>query len=110
MARSLPLALAALVLLACGSAAEKAGSVEAAPPPAGADLVFQREGVPGPWWRSGATQEMFDAEHRLCLARSREARREAAARGDGQPADAAYRSFLECMERYSWNRGLPPRA
>jgi len=92
----------ALLWLGCG-AGDGSRAVEAGPPP-GTRLVFQRDGVPGPWWRDGATQEMFDAEHRICLARSREAR------AGADPADAAYRAFLECMQQRSWSRGLPPRS
>ena len=92
--------------LSCGSASDDAMPVDAGPPPP-ATLVFHRDGVPGPWWREAATQELFDAEHRVCLARSREAR---ASAGEDGRADAAYRSFLECMKQTGWTRGLPPSA
>jgi hypothetical protein len=70
-------------------------------PPSQIPQAFERVGVPGPWWRRGATREAFDVEHRVCLARSREARTAAAG---GDPADAAYRAFLECMAQHSWSR------
>jgi hypothetical protein len=98
-------AIAALLVPACGAPADPQAAVEAAPPP-GADLLFAREGVPGSWWRHGASQDMFDAELGVCLARSKRAR---AAPGSLDPADAAYRSFLECMDRHHWVRGLPPK-
>lgn len=97
--------LAALLWLGCG-AGDAPPPVESAPPE-DERLAFQREGIPGPWWRTGASQATFDVEHRACLARSREARRRAA---DGDPADAAYRAFIECMQRQDWRRGLPPRS
>jgi len=92
----------ACVALGCGTASETDAAVAAAPP-AGADVVFDREGVPGPWWRRGATMEMFEDSLGGCLARGREARS-----GAADPADAAYRGFLECMKQHSWVRGLPP--
>lgn len=101
---ALAAAIAALLPLACGAPPEERVAVDAAPPP-GVDLVFLREGVPGPWWRRGASQQMFDDELGLCLRRSNRARSES---GNGDPADSAYRSFLECMEQHSWVRGLPP--
>jgi hypothetical protein len=99
------LAGVALLGLGCGTG-DPSRPVQAGPPP-GERLIFQREGVPGPWWRDGATQEMFDAEHRVCLARSQEARTDASG---ANPADAAYRAFLECMRQRSWSRSLPPRS
>lgn len=101
--RSLARVAVALALLGCGDA-PRGERVEAGPPTS-RPAVYERDGVPGPWWREGATEEMFDAEHRLCLARSREARGEA---GADRAADAAYRAFLECMQQQSWQRGLPP--
>ena len=97
--------LAAVLPLACGAPAEGRVGVDAAPPP-GADLLFVRDGVPGPWWRRGATLDMFEDELELCLRRSNEARSQS---GNGDPADAAYRSFLECMQEHRWVRGLPPK-
>ena len=97
---------ACAVLSACGpDAGATQGDGVASPPPASgsAHLLFDREGVPGPWWRNGATLEMFEEELSGCLARGREARV-----GADDPADAAYRGFLSCMERHSWVRGLPP--
>ncbi len=97
-------AIVALLSLGCG-APDDGGATVGAAPPAGAHIIFQLEGVPGPWWRPGGQGDAFEAEHRACLARSREAR---ARPGQADPADAAYRGFLECMVERGWVRGLPP--
>jgi hypothetical protein len=89
------------LVAACGPAESALPPVAAAP--ARPEPFFEREGVPGPWWRDGATPEMFESEHRACLRASGEARR-----GAEDPADAAYRAFLACMETARWQRGLPP--
>ena len=109
MTRALPLAACAgaivvLLSLACGAPDDGAATVGAAPP-AAAHILFQFEGLPGPWWRPGGSGDAFEAEHRGCLARSREARTRP---GRADPADAAYRSFLACMVELGWVRGLPP--
>ena len=99
--------LSLILLAACGSESRGPESVDAAPPSAVA-IIFERDGLPGPWWRTGATQEAFDTEHRVCLARAREAGEEARSRGHDR-ADATYRGFLACMEQTAWNQGLPPK-
>jgi len=88
---------------ACGAPDD--GSTSIAAMPRGPDLIFEREGVPGPWWRRGATADQFETEHRACLSQSRAARA-----GAEDPADAAYRTFLACMEHTRWRRGPPPLA
>lgn len=110
VSRALPLAACAAMAivaplsLSCG-APDDGGAKVGAAPPAGAHIIFQLDGVPGPWWRPGGQGDAFEAEHRDCLARSREAR---AQPGQADPADAAYRSFLACMVKHGWVRGLPP--
>jgi hypothetical protein len=95
-------ALAAL-LPGCGSAEQ----APAAEPAAVATTGFHtRYGFPGPWSREGASHVEFDADSRACLESSNEARRSVA----GDRNDAAYRSFLECMEERGWTRGVAPRA
>jgi hypothetical protein len=82
-------------LLALGVACE--GSGEVGPPG-----LFARYGYPGPWSREGATRAEFDGDAGACQAASRRARAEAER---GARPDAAYRSFLECMEQRGWSRG-----
>lgn len=98
-------------LAACGPAAPPP-AVEAAPGQTDqtdqtdqSEPYYEREGLPGPWWREGATREMFETEQRLCLTASRDARA-----GADDPADAAYRAFLGCMQTSRWTRGLPPQS
>lgn len=95
------LAVATLALLACGPS-EAPASVATAPP--GPPTFFSREGLPGPWWREGGAREPFDRDASHCVKQSRAARR-----GAKDPADAAYRAFLDCMEARRWGRGVPPR-
>lgn len=79
----------------------------AAEPAAVATTGFHtRYGFPGPWSREGAGHAEFDADSRACLGRSNEARRSVAEDRN----DAAYRSFLECMDERGWTRGVAPRA
>jgi len=95
---------ALLAAFACGGAEGETAAVGAAPP--AAHIVFQVDGVPGPWWRPGGTGDTFETDHRVCLVRSRDARNRP---GEHDPADAAYRGFLDCMRQLGWVRGLPPR-
>ena len=66
-------------------------------------LAYRLEGAPGPWWRDGADKAAFDVDAKGCVRASNEAR--AAAADD--PYDAAYRTFLECMQGAGWTRGMP---
>jgi hypothetical protein len=105
MRRCLQPASAALIALAlaCERGAPEAGVPE--PQAAAVDpapRVFELRGTPGPWTRPGASQLDFDTASRACLARSREARQQTPPEGR---ADAAYRTFLDCMEAGSWRRG-----
>jgi hypothetical protein len=92
---------AALVLAACTDGPEAAAPAVSS----GAErpAAFTRHGVPGPWWRAAATEIDFDRDVRACLGESRRARA-----GVGDPADAAYRAFLDCMGGRSWRRGGTP--
>jgi hypothetical protein len=96
---------AAIAALACQACDDGATSAANAAPTEAGPLVFARHGVPGPWYRAGATRAQFDGESLLCLGRSREARVSAP---PGTGADAAYRSFLHCMEEQRWTRGGDP--
>jgi len=89
-----------LLLASCGSSEAPAGASTPSPAP---PAHFSRVGLPGPWWREGATREHFDREARTCVSESGAARR-----GAEDPADAAYRAFLDCMEARRWMRGVPP--
>ncbi len=100
----------AVVLLLCATvgcewASEPSGAARIPGPPTAAPRSFELRGAPGPWWREGASDRHFEAESRACLADSREARRSAP---EDARADAAYRAFLDCMERSGWRRGLRP--
>jgi hypothetical protein len=78
----------------------------AAPSPAAPTLpiAYGMEGVPGPWWRHGASRADFDGDMRTCRDRSTEARRSA---HPDLRLDAAYRAFLDCMLQDGWTRGSP---
>ena len=81
-AQVLLLALAAA--LACDGAT---GPTAEAPEPA-ARVVRTAFGLPGPWWRAGASNEQFEADVRGCREVSTRARREAAG---SDPAGVAAR-------------------
>ena len=102
-----PAARIALLILALGCEPAPATDAAQGHGPGAVPLVHDVFGVPGPWWRAGATPDEFAAEMAACRRVSREARERA---GGGDPLDAAYRSFLECMEKRGWNRGIPPQA
>ena len=51
------------------------------------------------WSRPDASEEAFKREARFCLDNSADARASSPA---GGKADAAYRTFHECMERHKW--------
>ena len=92
------------LLSGCGDLREPAGAVDvASPAPVVAVETFWREGLPGPWWRTGANQRDFRGESRACVGESNAARRKGE---DGY--DAAYRTFLDCMTARSWTRGVAP--
>ncbi len=92
-----------LVLFASACAGEHGeAAAQSAPPPV---TAFNAFGMPGPWWRAGASAEEFDLDLRTCRSESSAAR---ARPGEADPLDAAYRSFLGCMERLAWTRGRPP--
>lgn len=93
--------LAVCAALACGADGEPAP----APDPDSTPIAFTAHGLPGPWWRPGASGQEFRAESRACRQRSAEARRRNGAR---DPMDAAYRAFLDCMGESGWTRGSPP--
>jgi hypothetical protein len=101
---SVLVALGWLVCVGC-TAGEASGPppVSAAPP--SEVVVFVREGIPGPWARKGTTREDFERELRECRDRSSDARA-SAENGDG--ADLAYRTFLDCMRAFRWTRGFQP--
>ncbi len=103
--RALLAGTVALLVLAGCSEGETGG------PRASAALTIPtfhtRYGFPGPWSREGATRAEFDADSAACLRRSNDARREA---GNGDPNEAAYRAFIECMAARGWARGVGPRA
>jgi hypothetical protein len=101
MRRICSIALLLGLFAACRPSEPNPPAVAAAP--ARPEPFFEREGVPGPWWREGASSDMFEREHRACLRASHRARAQAK-----DPADAAYRTFLACMETGQWTRGLPP--
>ncbi len=61
-----------------------------------------RYGFPGPWSREGTTRDDFDRDASACHERSKEARRDAVG---GDPHEAAYRGFLDCMHERAWARG-----
>ena len=88
------------VLLACGPGGETSRPAE----PAATPLVFTAHGLPGPWWRVGASPKEFQRDTRSCRQQSSKARQRAASNA----LEAAYRAFLECMEGRRWKRGLPP--
>jgi hypothetical protein len=76
----------------------------AAPAPAAPSAFNGGDGVPGPWWRHGASREEFNSDLVDCRGRSVEARSNASE----DPPDAAYRAFLACMSELAWSRGAPP--
>ncbi len=100
-------ALIAIVLgtTHCGSGLDEGlGGDVSLPSPIGLPTPFSFEGIPGPWWKLGATRAHFESDLRTCRDRSTEAR-QAAEAGAGHAA--AYRTFLECMIDHAWNRGVP---
>ena len=96
-------ALGCLLAAACGRPEEPAPSAPASEAPP--EQSFARHGAPGPWWRAGAMKSDFDAESRVCLSASNEARRQTV---PDEKSAAAYRAFLDCMEGRGWHRGLRP--
>lgn len=93
--------LSLALLLSCQAEPARPDGSDAAKAP----TVHTAFGLPGPWWRAGASAEDFDAGVGACRRQSTAAR-DAAAGGDA--LDAAYRAFLACMERDGWTRGRPP--
>ena len=67
------------------------------------NVAFTMPGDPSPWgWaRTGSNEETFQCEARLCLDASSAARESAQS---GQKAEAAYSTFLTCMEERGWAR------
>lgn len=94
------LALLAALLTACGAPGEASRPSE---PPA-TPLAFTAHGLPGPWWRVGASPREFQRDSRACRTQSSQARQ----RASRDRLEAAYRAFLECMEARRWQRGSPP--
>jgi hypothetical protein len=95
----------AIPLSGCNEGATSSQTADVAAPAPGPPSVFSGgDGVPGPWWRHGATRAEFKVDLRVCRDRSVEARQNAS----DDPPDAAYRAFLECMTEFTWNRGGPP--
>ena len=98
----------ALLCLALGCSA---GTESPEPPPVGLappswpPAVHFRYGFPGSWWRPGATEVDFGTGLRTCRAESATAR---SSDPEVDPADLAYRGFLDCMGRLEWTRGAPP--
>jgi hypothetical protein len=96
----LPATALAVLLLACGQAAEAPRPVGPPPTP----LAFTAHGLPGPWWRAGASPRDFQRDSRACRAQSSRVRE----RVTRDALEAAYRAFLDCMEARLWQRGTPP--
>jgi len=93
-------ALTAL-LTACAEEREAPGPPE---PPA-TPLAFTAHGLPGPWWRLGASPREFQRDTRTCREQSSQARE----RATRDTREAAYRAFLDCMAARMWQRGTPPK-
>ena len=68
---------------------------------AAAASFHTRYGLPGPWSREGGTRDDFDRDAGTCLERSKQTRRAAAG---GDPHEAAYRGFRDCMDERAWTR------
>jgi len=98
------LAVAALVALLSGCAERRETRRPVEPPPT--PLAFTAHGLPGPWWRVGASPRDFQGDSRACRSQSSRARE----RASRDALEAAYRAFLDCMEARLWQRGVPPRS
>ena len=96
--------LVAAAALGIACAGEASDATTGVPDPA--PTVHNAFGMPGPWWRAGASVERFDVEVKACRGESSAARERA---GEADPLDAAYRAFLSCMEKHGWKRGRPPQ-
>ena len=89
------------LLAACAEGSEAPGPPE---PPA-TPLAFTAHGLPGPWWRLGASPREFQRDSRTCREQSSRARE----RATRDARETAYRAFLDCMEARMWQRGTPPK-
>jgi len=101
MTRGLLAAALSALIAACGDGGAARPPLEPPPTP----LAFTAHGLPGPWWRIGASPREFQRDSHACRSQSTRARERA--RRDA--LEAAYRAFLDCMEARRWQRGSPPR-